>query len=167
MIYDKLKVYNDGGMIVFQDNTASIPFLSEPKGSVRIRPFGANGFSFEYLVNGEPIGSVNNYDDVLDSSGVVYGASQLAVLTALNSFFFELGGGDILYTIELIDALTVDFYAPYDLKINTVTDILNSPTTTIEDDGVPYTLTNTILAGSKVTVTVDTAAVVNLNITKA
>ena len=404
MIYDKLKVYNDGGMIVFQDNTASIPFLSEPKGSVRIRPFGANGFSFEYLVNGEPIGSVNNYDDVLDSSGVVYGASQLAVLTALNSFFFELGGGDldavltagnnagandidlnnndllntdkidfnlattdtagvgqiiwndedgtldlglkggnvtlqvgqeevvrvvnktggnlleaeykavrirtkaeggaqgqrlavvlaqadtganhsgiiglvtenidnnqegfittfgyvrninttgnlqleswsdgdalwlsetnpggltniepsnhpvqigwvtysnanngkifvkvqegvdelhelhdvtitseekgdtleydgskwvnsgIVYTIELIDALTVDFYAPYDLKINSVTDILNSPTTTIEDDGVPYTLTNTILAGSKVTVTVDTAAVVNLNITKA
>ena len=73
----------------------------------------------------------------------------------------------IVYTIELIDALTVDFYAPYDLKINTVTDILNSPTTTIEDDGVPYTLTNTILAGSKVTVTVDTAAVVNLNITKA
>ena len=73
----------------------------------------------------------------------------------------------ITYTIELIDALTVDFYAPYDLKINTVTDILNSPTTTIEDDGVPYTLTNTILSGSKVTVTVDTAAVVNLNITKA
>ena len=30
-----------------------------------------------------------------------------------------------------------------------------------------YTLTNTILAGSKVTVTVDTAAVVNLNIEKA
>lgn len=73
----------------------------------------------------------------------------------------------IVYTIELIDALTVDFYAPYDLKINTVTDILNTPVTTIEDDGVPYTLTNTILAGSKVTVTVDTAAVVNLNITKA
>jgi len=74
---------------------------------------------------------------------------------------------DIAFTVELIDDLTVDFYAPYDLKINTVTDILNTPVTTIEDDGVPYTLTNTILAGSKVTVTVDTAAVVNLNITKA
>jgi len=73
----------------------------------------------------------------------------------------------IVYTIELIDTLTVDFYAPYDMKINTVTNIKNSPTTTIQDDGVAYTLTNTILLGSKVTVTVNTAGVVNLNITKA
>jgi hypothetical protein len=74
---------------------------------------------------------------------------------------------DLIYTIELIDALTVDFYAPYDLKINTVTNILNAPTITIDDDGVAYTLTNTILSGSKITVTADIAAVVNLNITKA
>lgn len=73
----------------------------------------------------------------------------------------------IVYTIELMDVLTVDFYAPYDMKINTVTNIKNSPTTTIQDDGVAYTLTNTILLGSKVTVTVNTAGVVNLNITKA
>ena len=74
---------------------------------------------------------------------------------------------DLIYTIELIDALTVDFYAPYDLKINTVTNILNAPTITIDDDGVAYTLTNTILSGSKITVTADIAGVVNLNITKA
>jgi hypothetical protein len=73
----------------------------------------------------------------------------------------------IVFTVELIDALTVDFYAPYDLKINTVTNILNAPTITIDDDGVAYTLTNTISAGSKITVTADIAAVVNLNITKA
>lgn len=73
----------------------------------------------------------------------------------------------ITYTVELIDALTVDFYAPYDMKINSVSNVLNSPTTTIDDDGVSYTLTDTIAIGSKVTVTVDTAAVVNLNITKA
>ena len=73
----------------------------------------------------------------------------------------------LVYTIELIDVLTVDFYAPYDLKINSVTDILNTPTTTIDDDGVAYVLGATIAAGSKITITVDTAAVVNLNITKA
>jgi hypothetical protein len=73
----------------------------------------------------------------------------------------------IVYTIELIDALTVDFYAPYDLKINTVTNILNAPTISIQDDGVAYTLTNTILIGSKITVTASVAGVVNLNITKA
>lgn len=74
---------------------------------------------------------------------------------------------DLVYTIELVDALTVDFYAPYDLKINTVSNVLNSPIITIDDDGVAYTLTNTILIGSKVTVTADIASVVNLNITKA
>jgi hypothetical protein len=74
---------------------------------------------------------------------------------------------DIIFTIELVDALTVDFYAPYNLKINTVTNVFNAPTTTILDDGVAYTLTNTIAIGSKVTVTVDTASVVNLNIVKA
>ena len=77
------------------------------------------------------------------------------------------GSSNIIYTIELIDALTVDFYAPYDMKINSVSNILNVPITTIDDDNVAYVLTNTIAAGSKVTVTVDTAAVVNLNITKA
>jgi uncharacterized protein (DUF1330 family) len=74
---------------------------------------------------------------------------------------------DIIFTIELVDALTVDFYAPYNLKINTVTNVFNAPSTTILDDGVAYTLTNTIAVGSKVTVTVDTASVVNLNIVKA
>lgn len=72
----------------------------------------------------------------------------------------------IKYTIELVDALTVDFYAAYDLKINSVTNILNSPTTTILDDGVSYTLGNTIASGSKITVTVNTASVVTLNVDK-
>ena len=70
------------------------------------------------------------------------------------------------YTIELMDALTVDFYAPYALKIDSVTNILNAPTTTLKDDGVAYTLGNTIASGSKITVTVTTAAVVTLNATR-
>lgn len=106
------------------------------------------------------------------------GAASLATLTDVsltslsNGDYLEYDGtvwvnAGIIYTVELIDALTVNFYAPYDLKINTVSNVLNSPTTTIQDDNVAYTLTNTILAGSKITVTVNTAAVVNLNITKA
>jgi hypothetical protein len=73
----------------------------------------------------------------------------------------------IIYTVELMDALTVDFYAPYDLKINTTTNIKNAPTITIQDDGAAYTLTNTIAVGSKITVTASVAGVTNLNITKA
>lgn len=106
------------------------------------------------------------------------GASSLATLTDVSlsspayGDYLEYNGTawtnqGIVYTIELVDALTVDFYAPYDLKINSVTDILNTPTTTIQDDNVAYVLGATIAAGSKITVTVNTAAVVNLNITKA
>lgn len=70
------------------------------------------------------------------------------------------------YTIELIDALTVDFYAPYNMAITSVSNVLNSPTITIQDDGAAYTLGNTIAIGSKVTITASTASVVNLNMTK-
>ena len=70
------------------------------------------------------------------------------------------------YTIELIDALTTDFYAPYNLSIDSVTNILNAPTTTIQDDGVAYTLGNTIASGSKITISVNTAAVVTFKIYK-
>jgi hypothetical protein len=72
----------------------------------------------------------------------------------------------IKYTIELIDALTVDFYAPYNLSIGSVTNILNSPTITIQDDGVAYTLGNTIASGSRITITANTASVVTLNVTR-
>ena len=75
----------------------------------------------------------------------------------------------IKVTVECMDALTVDFYAPYNLKIQSVTNILNSPTTTLKDDGVTYTAGGgaTIASGSKITVAVNTAAVVTLNIIKA
>jgi hypothetical protein len=70
------------------------------------------------------------------------------------------------FTIELIDALTTDFYAPYNLQINSVTNILNAPTITIQDDGAAYTLGNTIASGSRITITANTASVVTLNATR-
>lgn len=72
----------------------------------------------------------------------------------------------IKYTIELVAALTVDFYAPYNLSIGSITNILNAPTITIQDDGVAYTLGNTIASGSKITITASIASVVTLNVTR-
>jgi hypothetical protein len=97
---------------------------------------------------------------------------NVSIATPANGNFLEYNGTlwvnrGLIYTIELMDALTVDFYAPYDLKINTTTNIKNAPVITIQDDGAAYTLTNTIAVGSKVTVTASVAGVVNLNITKA
>jgi hypothetical protein len=97
---------------------------------------------------------------------------NVSITSAANGDFLEYNGSlwvnrGIVYTVELMDALTVDFYAPYDLKINTTTNIKNAPTITIQDDGAAYTLTNTIAVGSKITVTASVAGVTNLNITKA
>jgi hypothetical protein len=69
-----------------------------------------------------------------------------------------------VWTIELIDAQSVDFYAPYNLIISSSNNILNSPTIQIKDDGVTYTLGNIISSGSKITVNASTASVINLNI---
>jgi hypothetical protein len=97
---------------------------------------------------------------------------NVSITTPANGNFLEYNGTlwvnrGIIYTVELMDTLTVDFYAPYDLKINTTTNIKNAPTITIQDDGAAYTLTNTIAVGSKITVTASVAGVTNLNITKA
>jgi hypothetical protein len=70
-----------------------------------------------------------------------------------------------VWTIDLMGIQSVDFYAPYDLTIESVTNILNSPTIQIKDDDVSYTLGNSIVVGSKITINASTASVVNLNIT--
>jgi hypothetical protein len=139
--------------------------------NTQVEPAGAVAFS----------GNVNDLVTLLSSSfffELAGGGGSLATLSDVSlsspsyGDYLEYNGTawvnqGLVYTIELIDVLTVDFYAPYDLKINSVTDILNTPTTTIDDDGVAYVLGATIAAGSKITITVDTAAVVNLNIEKA
>jgi hypothetical protein len=68
------------------------------------------------------------------------------------------------WTVDLMDNSSVEFYAVQDVKINTITNIVGSPTITIADDNTPYTLTNTILSGSKITVTSNIQSVVKLNV---
>ena len=69
-----------------------------------------------------------------------------------------------VWTVELIDAQSVDFYAPYNLIISSSSNVLNSPTIQIKDDNVTYQFGNNISAGSKITVNSSTASVINLNI---
>jgi len=72
----------------------------------------------------------------------------------------------IQWTIELIDALTIDVYAPYNMQIDSVSNVKNAPTTTLSKNGSAYTLGTSISMGDKITVAVSVAAVVNLNISK-
>lgn len=105
----------------------------------------ALGFTPENVANKQNSLSV-------DGTGTKY-----PTVDAINSFGI---------VVDLIDALTVDFALSYAYKINSVTNITNAPTTIILDDGAAYTLTNTIAANSVMTITVNTAARIQLNVQK-
>ena len=68
-----------------------------------------------------------------------------------------------VFTIELIDYLTVDFYAPAKLKINSIEQIFSTPSIDILVNDSAYTLTNLISQGDKITITADVTGVINLN----
>lgn len=72
----------------------------------------------------------------------------------------------IVYTIELVNAFTVNFYAPSNLKIDSYTQIVGSTTITITVNSSAYVLGNSISVGSLITVTSLTTSVVNLNCTQ-
>lgn len=70
---------------------------------------------------------------------------------------------EVKKTVELMDSLNVDFYAGYNLKINTITAIVGTPTTIIvKKNDSTYTLGNLISQGDKITVEVDVPSVINL-----
>jgi hypothetical protein len=139
----------------------------------KVKPNGSTGHivvigyvEYAHAINGKIYIKVMNGWE-LDELHNVYinnptGGSTLEYQSS-NSLWINAG---LQYTVELIDSLTVDFYAPYNMAITSVSNVLNSPTITIQDDGSAYTLGNTIAIGSKLTITASTASVVNLNITK-
>jgi hypothetical protein len=148
-------------------------YLGATDGSItNIKPFAPNHLVYLGVVTTASNGSAGRMYVRVQNGYEIDELHDVAITNLQKGDSLEYNGSlwvnrGIIYTVELMDALTVDFYAPYDLKINTISNVLNSPTTTILDDGAAYTLTNTIAIGSKITITVNTAAVINLNITKA
>jgi hypothetical protein len=73
----------------------------------------------------------------------------------------------ITWTIDFTSNLVATVYAPYDLIINKIDNIKNSPIVGIKDDGVVYTLGNVITVGSEIVFTANTSSVVNAIIERA
>lgn len=69
-----------------------------------------------------------------------------------------------IWTFDFMTDLTIDIYAPFNIKINSVTAIVNSPTTTITVNSNPYSLGDIINLGSLITITVDINSVINLTV---
>lgn len=115
------------------------------------------------------VGAVSGIDLNIQSTNDTSAGRPFRIRNSTNteSLAYVSGEGEIKnkidrITVELIDALTVDFYASSSFSIQSITDIVNAPTTTILLNDAAYTLTDPIVSGDKITVTVDTAAVVNL-----
>ena len=67
--------------------------------------------------------------------------------------------------VELMDATDITFYAPNTMSIDSITNILNTPSILIEVGSNAYTLGNSISTGSQITINASTESVIKLNIT--
>ena len=71
-----------------------------------------------------------------------------------------------VWTLDLIDLQNLTLYAPRDIIIEAVEEVVNTVITTIVVNGNPYNLNNLILKGSQININVDAPGVINLKIKK-
>lgn len=136
-----------------------------------------SGFEYNAATNTLTAGNINtaaNGTGFVGTGGLIVGSG--GTITSYikgngDSYFNNVSATTIFvtnetWTIELVDSQSVDFYAPYQMQINSISNVLNTPTIALFDDDVAYTLTNTITIGSKITVSASTASVIILNVSK-
>jgi len=99
-----------------------------------------------------------------DSIGVLFSGQPVGVNPSYTKIEVDELLANATITVELIDDLSVDFYATDDLKINDLNVIVGSGTITIEVNDSAYTLENLISQGDKITVNATTESVVNLEV---
>jgi trimeric autotransporter adhesin len=129
--------------------------------------YGTTG-SFSYLQGNSPItvgDSITFQQSITASSNI----NVNGTITATSASFTHISGtiSNIIWTVDFTDGeLNTTLYAPYNLAINSVTNVYNSPTSSISSSGSPYTLGNAITTGEPIDITVSTGSVINLNITR-
>ena len=95
--------------------------------------------------------------------------SASGTITATSASFTHISGtiSNIIWTVDFTDGeLNTTLYAPYNLSIDSIDNVYNSPTSSISSSGSPYTLGNAITTGEPIDITVSTGSVINLNITR-
>lgn len=69
-----------------------------------------------------------------------------------------------IWTFDFMDDLTVDIYAPFNIRIRNIANVVNTPTTIITVNSNPYSLDDVIISGSLITITVNINSVINLTV---
>jgi hypothetical protein len=117
-----------------------------------------DGHILLHVQNGYELEELHN----VQITGTTKGGSLLEYNTSTSVWV----DSPIVWTTDFMNALSVDVYAPYDLSIDTITNIKNAPTLTIYDDGVLYVLGATIAVGSKINIQASVNGVCNLTLSK-
>ena len=121
---------------------------------------GDAGFTYNKTTN-----SITGITHITSSGNISSSADIIA-----NSGSFNRIIGTVANTIFTLDftsgQLSTRLFAPYNLSIDSVTNVTGSPTTNITSSGSPYTLGNAITVGTAIDVTASVSSVINLNITR-
>jgi hypothetical protein len=151
---------------------SSIGFYTTPSGSnlssrvMTVSDDAQVGIGTRYPTNTLHVSGSGKFTDELVVEGNI---SASGTITATSASFTHISGtiSNIIWTVDFTDGeLNTTLYAPYNLAINSVTNVYNSPTSSISSSGSPYTLGNAITTGEPIDITVSTGSVINLNITR-
>ncbi len=150
---------NQTGRLKF-DNSTGLNVLSNTGARTKIRAGRGEFLSLE----AGPVG--------FNSSGSITGSSHISasgnVYGVTGSFSRIVGTvANTIFTLDFTSGqLNTRLFAPYNLSIDSVTNVTGSPTTNITSSGSPYTLGNAITIGTAIDVTASVSSVINLNITR-
>lgn len=156
-------VTRNDNYILTQDMSADITLYVPNATQYRGQSITFKNIDSTYGVTLQPYGT-QKIDDALTYTMNATNSAVTLVSDGSNWYINNENDTNVLWTIELIDVQTIDVYAPYDLAINTIDNVVGAPTITITDDAVAYTLGNTITEGSLINITASVASVINLNI---
>jgi hypothetical protein len=156
-------VTRNDNYILTQDLVADITLYVPNAEQYRGQSITFKNIDATYGVTLQPYGS-QKIDDVLTYVMNTTNSAVTLISDGSNWYINNENDTSVLWTIELIDVQTIDVYAPYDMSINTIDNVVGAPTITITDDAVAYTLGNTIAEGSLINITASVASVINLNI---
>ncbi len=121
---------------------------------------GDAGFTYNKTTN-----SITGITHITSSGNISSSANIIANTGSFNRIIGTVANS--IFTLDFTSGqLSTRLYAPYNLSIDSVTNVLGSPTTSITSSGSPYTLGNAITVGTPIDVTASVSSVINLNITR-
>ena len=121
---------------------------------------GDAGFTYNKTTN-----SITGITHITSSGNISSSANIIANTGSFNRIIGTVA--NTIFTLDFTSGqLSTRLFAPYNLAINSVTNVTGSPTTNITSSGSPYTLGNAITVGTAIDVTASVSSVINLNITR-